>query len=47
MFKTVIAAIKALTHLVVGRVVTEIFSDFAGFWRQLTSESQLRWVSVS
>lgn len=42
--EVVISAIKALSHLVVGRVVTEIFRDFGGFWRQLTSESQLRWI---
>ena len=38
------AAIHALTHLVVGQRLEAITSDFAGFWRQLTSDSQLRWL---
>lgn len=39
-----VAAIKALAPLVVGATVEEIRADMAGFWRRLTSESQLRWV---
>jgi hypothetical protein len=30
--------------LVVGRTLESITADFAGFWRQLTSDSQLRWL---
>jgi L-fuconate dehydratase len=38
------AAIEAYRHLVVGKTLAEITSDFAGFWRALASESQLRWL---
>ena len=38
------AAIEALRHLVVGRTLDGITSDFAGFWRQLATDSQLRWL---
>jgi len=39
-----VAAVQALAPLVVGVSLDEIRSDMAGFWRRLTSESQLRWV---
>lgn len=39
-----VAAARALAPLVVGRTLDGIVNDFAGFWRALTSESQLRWV---
>jgi L-fuconate dehydratase len=38
------AAIEAFRHLVVGQRLEEITSDFAGFWRRLASDSQLRWL---
>jgi L-fuconate dehydratase len=38
------AAIEAFTHLVVGRDLQEITSDFGGFWHTLAGESQLRWL---
>jgi L-fuconate dehydratase len=37
-------AIEAFRPLVIGRHLTEITSDFAGFWRALAGESQLRWL---
>ena len=37
-------AIRAFTPLVVGREVEEIFADWAGFWRTLAGDSQLRWL---
>jgi L-fuconate dehydratase len=37
-------AIDAFRTLVVGRDVREITADFAGFWRALASDSQLRWL---
>ena len=37
-------AIESFRHLVVDRRLEEITSDFAGFWRMLASESQLRWL---
>jgi len=39
-----VAAARALAPLVVGVSLEEIQDDMAGFWRRLTSESQLRWV---
>jgi L-fuconate dehydratase len=38
------AAIDAFRHLVVGRELHEITSDFGGFWHSLAGESQLRWL---
>jgi L-fuconate dehydratase len=38
------AAIEAYRPFVVGRRLEEITTDFAGFWRGLASESQLRWL---
>jgi L-fuconate dehydratase len=39
-----VAAIEALGHLVVGVPLDDITADLSGFWRQLSSESQLRWL---
>src|ERR1044071_3319912 len=39
-----VAAERALAPFVEGVTLEEITSDMAGFWRRLTSESQLRWV---
>ena len=38
------AAIDAFRHLVVGQRLDGITADFAGFWRRLASDSQLRWL---
>jgi L-fuconate dehydratase len=38
------AAIEAFRHLVVGRDLGDITSDFGGFWHSLAGESQLRWL---
>ncbi|TNM96550.1 hypothetical protein fugu_016211 [Takifugu bimaculatus] len=40
----VVCAVEALAKLVVGMSWQEIVSDFRGFYRLLTSESQLRWL---
>ena len=37
-------AIDAYKRMVVGKKVADIYGDFAGFWRELTTEPQLRWV---
>jgi L-fuconate dehydratase len=42
--EVVVAAIDAFRHLVVGRTLNEITTDFSGFWRQLSGDSQLRWL---
>src|SRR5918995_1097516 len=39
-----VLAIDALRALVVGRDLRDIIADFAGFWRTLACESQLRWL---
>jgi L-fuconate dehydratase len=39
-----LAAVDALAHHVVGRDLDDITGDMAGWWRTLTSDSQLRWV---
>ena len=39
-----VAAIRALEPFVVGRTLEGITGDFAGFWRSLVSEDQLRWL---
>lgn len=40
----VVQAVKSMKQYIIGQVVTEIYKDFASFWRSLTSESQLRWI---
>src|SRR5258705_5411751 len=42
--EVVVAAIEAYGHLVVGERLEAIAADFAGFWRRLSSDSQLRWL---
>ncbi len=39
-----VAAIRAFAPLVIGRRLDEIASDFAGFWRSLACDTQLRWL---
>jgi L-fuconate dehydratase len=39
-----VAAIESMRYLVVGKRLDDITADFAGFWRSLASESQLRWL---
>ncbi len=39
-----VAAIEALKHLVVGRMLESITGDLRGFWFGLANESQLRWL---
>jgi L-fuconate dehydratase len=39
-----VAGVRALAPLVEGMTLEEIRGDMAGFWRRLTSDSQLRWV---
>lgn len=42
--EVVVAAVQALIPLVQGRTLASIGQDFAGFYRALSSESQLRWI---
>ncbi|KAL1006849.1 hypothetical protein UPYG_G00078020 [Umbra pygmaea] len=40
----VVCAVKALSALVVGKSLEEIVNDFRGFYRNLSSEPQMRWI---
>jgi L-fuconate dehydratase len=42
--EVVVAAVRALEHLVVGRTLEGITGEMRAFWRSLTSEDQLRWL---
>jgi L-fuconate dehydratase len=42
--EVVVAAVKALAPLVVGRTLREITADMAGFWRRVTGDTQIRWL---
>ena len=39
-----VAGVHALAPLVIGLTLEDIRADMAGFWRRLTSDSQLRWI---
>jgi len=38
------SALKSMSHLVVGKTLESFTKDMAGFWRMITSDSQLRWL---
>lgn len=38
------AAIEAMRHLVVGLDMADVAADMGKFWRDMTSDSQLRWI---
>src|SRR5215470_1077109 len=38
-----VSAVHALSRLVIGRRLEDIAADMGGFWRAITSDSQLRW----
>uniref|UniRef100_A0AAG5D5U7 Mitochondrial enolase superfamily member 1 n=1 Tax=Anopheles atroparvus TaxID=41427 RepID=A0AAG5D5U7_ANOAO len=40
----VLLAVRALKRLVEGRTTASIYERFGQFWRELTSDSQLRWI---
>src|SRR3954462_12337050 len=42
--EVVVAAVHALEPLVVGRDLVALEADMGGFWRDLTGDSQLRWI---
>src|SRR5262249_31121382 len=39
-----VAGIQSLAPLVIGKTLEEIVSDWGKSWRQITGDSQLRWV---
>jgi L-fuconate dehydratase len=42
--EVVVAGVRAIEPLVVGRSVEAIEADLGGFWRDLVGDSQLRWI---
>ncbi|MFL5777552.1 MAG: L-fuconate dehydratase [Chloroflexota bacterium] len=42
--EVVVAAVRALEPLVLGRDRDELFGDMGAFWRSLVADSQLRWI---
>src|SRR4029453_14297953 len=42
--EVVVAGARALEPLVLGRSTDDVFADMGGFWRELTGDSQLRWI---
>jgi L-fuconate dehydratase len=42
--EVVVAGVRALEPLVVGRSVEALEADLGGFWRDLVGDSQLRWI---
>ena len=42
--EVVVAGVRALRPLVVGRSTDELFADKGAFWRTLVGDSQLRWI---
>jgi len=39
-----VAAIKALSHLIIGKSLESFTEDMGGFWKMITGDSQLRWI---
>jgi len=39
-----IEAIKSLSYLIIGKELESFTNDMAGFWKMITSDSQLRWL---
>ncbi|HEX7473583.1 MAG TPA: L-fuconate dehydratase [Candidatus Limnocylindrales bacterium] len=42
--EVVVAGVRALEPLVLGRATEDLFADMGGFWRSLVGDSQLRWI---
>ncbi|XP_075388666.1 mitochondrial enolase superfamily member 1 [Tenrec ecaudatus] len=42
--EVVVCAVKALAHHVLNKDLGDIVGDFRGFYRQITSDGQLRWI---
>eukprot|EP00071_Canis_lupus_P055837 XP_848625.1 mitochondrial enolase superfamily member 1 isoform X1 [Canis lupus familiaris] len=42
--EVVVCAVNALAHHVLNKDLSDIVGDFRGFYRQLTSDGQLRWI---
>jgi L-fuconate dehydratase len=42
--EVVVAAVEALAPIVVDKTIEDIAANMGGFWRAITSDSQLRWI---
>ena len=42
--EVVVAGVHALSHLVVGRRLSDVAAEPRGFWREITGDSHLRWI---
>ncbi|KAL0850996.1 hypothetical protein ABMA28_006889 [Loxostege sticticalis] len=42
--EVVVLAIRSMKRFVLGKNAADIYADFAGFWRALTNDSQMRWI---
>ncbi|CAB3240948.1 unnamed protein product [Arctia plantaginis] len=40
----VVLTIRSLKKFIIGKNAGDIFSEFAGFWRTITNDSQMRWI---
>ncbi|XP_063616547.1 mitochondrial enolase superfamily member 1-like [Cydia splendana] len=40
----IVLTIRSMKRFLLGKNATDIFADFAGFWRSLTNDSQMRWI---
>ncbi|CAH2102313.1 unnamed protein product [Euphydryas editha] len=40
----VVLTVRSMKKFILGRNAADIFSDFAGFWRSITNDSQMRWL---
>ncbi|KAG6450528.1 hypothetical protein O3G_MSEX006628 [Manduca sexta] len=40
----IVFTIRSMKRFVLGKNAAEIFSDFAGFWRAITNDTQMRWI---
>jgi len=43
----VVQAVKTMSYLVEGQDCKDIWNNFAAFYRNITSESQIRWVILN
>ncbi|XP_063823082.1 mitochondrial enolase superfamily member 1-like [Ostrinia nubilalis] len=42
--EVVVLTVRTLKRFVLGKNAADIFADFAGFWRVITNDSQMRWI---
>ncbi|XP_047985229.1 mitochondrial enolase superfamily member 1-like isoform X1 [Leguminivora glycinivorella] len=40
----IVLTIRSMKRFLLGKNAVDIFADFAGFWRTLTNDSQMRWI---